>query len=190
MSKAVSALGGVTYDGYVQVAEGGPQGMITLRADAAGMAAGLAALGLPVPAQRRIETAAGVGADRAVAWMSPDEVLILLPYAGVAQAVAAVETALAGRHHLVADVSDARTLLRVRGAAAREVVAKACPVDLSPAVFGPGEMRRTRAAQVAAAIWLSAEDEISVICFRSVGRYAFDLFATLARPGAEVGLFR
>lgn len=186
MSDAVSALGGVSYDGYVRVAEQGPQGMIVLRSKGDGLAGALAALDLPVPAQRRIET---VG-DRAVAWMSPDEYLIWLPYAQVADAVQALGAALAGRHHLVADVSDARAVFTVTGQDAREVLAKACPVDFAPAAFGAGEVRRTRAAQVAAAVWMNAEDRFTLVCFRSVGRYVFDLLSTLARPGSEVGLFR
>jgi sarcosine oxidase, subunit gamma len=186
MSESVSALGGVSFDGYVRVAEQGPQGMIVLRSKGDGLAEALAALGLPVPGQRRIE----VAGDRAVAWMSPDEVLIWLPYAEVPQAVQALGATLAGKHHLVADVSDARAVFTVTGPGAREVLAKACPVDFAPAAFGPGEVRRTRAAQVAAAVWMSGEDTFTLVCFRSVARYVFDLLSTLARPGAEVGLYR
>lgn len=186
MSEAVSALGGVAYDGYVRVAEQGPQGMIVLRSKGDGLDGALAALGLTVPGQRRIV----VAGNRAVAWMSPDEYLIWLPYPQVPQAVQALEAALEGRHHLVADVSDARAVFTVSGAGAREVLAKACPVDLAPGVFGPGEVRRTRAAQVAAAVWMSGEDTFTLVCFRSVARYVCDLLSTLARPGAEVGLYR
>jgi sarcosine oxidase subunit gamma len=186
MSEAVSALGGVAYDGYVRVAEHGPQGMIVLRSKGDGLEGALAALGLTVPGQRRIV----VAGERAVAWMSPDEYLIWLPYAQVAEAVAALEAALAGKHHLVADVSDARAVFTVTGAGAREVLAKACPVDFAPGVFEAGEVRRTRAAQVAAAVWMSGEETFTLVCFRSVGRYVFDLLSTLARPGSEVGLFR
>lgn len=186
MSEAVSALGGLVHDGYVRVAEVGPQGMIVLRSKGDGVAEALAGLGLPVPEVRRI-VAAG---DRAVAWMSPDEMLVMLPYGEVAQAVAALSAALAGKHHLVADVSDARAVFTITGDGAREVLAKCCPVDLAPEVFGPGEVRRTRAAQVAAAVWMSEDDRFTLVCFRSVARYVFDLLSTLARPGAEVGLFR
>lgn len=186
MSEAVSALGGLAFDGYVQVAETGPQGMIVLRSKGDGLEGALAALGLPVPGQRRIVQAG----ERAVAWMSPDEYLIWLPYPQVAAAVAALEAALAGRHHLVADVSDARAVFTLRGAGAREVLAKACPVDFAPGVFEPGEVRRTRAAQVAAAVWMSGDETFTLVCFRSVARYVFDLLSTLARPGSEVGLYR
>ncbi len=186
MSEAVSALGGVSYEGYVRVAEVGPQGMIVLRSKGEGLAAALGRLGLPVPGQRRIEA---VG-DKAVAWMSPDEYLIWLPYAGVGHAIDTLGTALAGQHHLIADVSDARAVFSVSGAGAREVLAKCCPVDFAPGVFQPGEVRRTRAAQVAAAVWMSGDDAFTLVCFRSVARYVFDLLSTLAKPGAEADLFR
>ncbi len=186
MSDAVSALGGVAYDGYVRIAESGPHGMIVLRSKGDGLAQALAGLGLPVPGVRRIESAG----DRAVAWMSPDELLVMLPYAQVAAAVAELETVLAVQHHLVADVSDARAVFTVTGKGAREVLAKCCPVDFAPGVFEAGEVRRTRAAQVAAAVWMSGDEAFTLVCFRSVARYVFDLMSTLARPGAEVGMFR
>ena len=50
-------------------------------------------------------------------------------------------------------------------------------------------MRRTRLAQVPAAIWLSETDEISVIAFRSVARYVFDILALSADDSGRVGYF-
>lgn len=188
MPNAVSALQGASYSGFVEVTEVGPIGMITLRAALTQpklAKAVQAAIGIAVPDLRRIETRG----DSAVAWMAPDELLLILPYAGVQGALAALEAALAGQHFLAVDVSDARAVFRVRGAGARDVLAKLCPVDLSPAAFQPGEIRRTRAAQVPAAIWRSAADEFSLVSFRSVAGYVFALLQASATPGGEVGLF-
>ncbi len=121
--------------------------------------------------------------------MSPDEVLILCPYAEVPEALAELESALAGTHHLIANVSDARALITVSGADAREVLAKLTPADLSPDAFGPGEFRRTRLAQVPAAFWMRDEMTFQVVCFRSVAQYVFDVLAMSARPGSEVAFF-
>ena len=187
MSDVISPLGGKTVQGYVTVREIGPLGMITLRcahSDPA-LAPALAALSLDMPGVRRIEA----DESRACAWMSPDELLLVLPYGEVAQALATLASKLVGTHHLAADVSDARAVFRIKGQGVREVLAKLFPVDLSPAVFGPGEIRRTRAAQVAAAFWLSAEDEATLVSFRSVAGYVMGLLETSARPGSEVGLF-
>ena len=121
--------------------------------------------------------------------MAPDEVLIVLPREGVSEALATLGTSLGGAHHLVADVSDMRAVFRVEGGiAAREAVAKLAPVDLAPGVFEPGEVRRTRLAQIAAAIWME-DGGITLVCFRSVARYAFDALCRSASEDARVGYF-
>ncbi|MBC57956.1 MAG: sarcosine oxidase subunit gamma [Confluentimicrobium sp.] len=188
MSDPVSALNGAAYDGVVRVEELGLRGMITLRGDHASVAVKNAATGVAgvdFPDALACDT---VG-ERGLAWMSPDELLVLVPYAEADRAVAAMQTELAGTHSLVVNVSDARAMFRISGPAAREVLAKLCPVDLSPGAFGPGDFRRTRAAQVPVAFWMQAEDAFALICFRSVAGYVFDLLKTAARPGGEVGYF-
>jgi len=168
-----------------------PAGMITLRGDLASAdvaKAVRAATGCDLPLQRRIL----LEGERGVAWMSPDELLVLVPYADAGATVSKMRAALAGVHHLVVDVSDARAMFSVTGTsgiAAREVLAKLAPVDLSPHAFTPGMIRRTRAAQVPVAFWMTSEDAFRLICFRSVARYMLDLLTTSAAPGGEVGLF-
>lgn len=182
MSEPVSALKGATATGFAAIREVGPVGMITLRVkpDVKALAKAIkAAVGTGVPAVRRIE----IAGDRACGWMSPDEYLLVLPYAAVAGALEAIAKAMGGEHHLAVDVSDARAVFRVEGGKADQVLAKLSPVDF--AKLEPGELRRTRAAQVAAAFWKDG-DGFTVVCFRSVGRYVFDLLATSAAPGSEL----
>ena len=190
MSEALSALNGAFHKGAVTVEDIGPQGMITLRgnlADETLMAAVKQATGADVPALRKI-THAG---PCSVAWMSPDELLILLPYGDVTAALDVLNAAMAGSHFLAVNVSDARALFRLTGkpAAVREVIAKLAPADLSADAFAPGDIRRSRMAQVAAAFWLPEEGVAQVVCFRSVAKYAFDVLATSAQAG-PVGYFR
>jgi sarcosine oxidase, subunit gamma len=183
MSEPRSALGGAVAAGFASVREIGPVGMITLRAkpEAAGLAKAVkAAVGTGLPGVRQIVTEG----DRACGWMSPDEYLLVMPYAAVAGALEAIGKAMAGAHHLAVDVSDARAVFRVEGAKADQVLAKLSPVDF--ATLAPGELRRTRAAQVAAALWREG-DGFTVVCFRSVARYVFDLLASGAKPGSELG---
>lgn len=188
MSEPVSALGGVSFDGLARVEELGLGGMITLRGDLGARAVKSAiksAAGVDLPGANQIATSdAG-----AVCWMSPDEVLVLCGYEQVGATIAALGSALAKQHHLVADVSDARAAFRVSGAAAREVVAKLCPVDLSPAGFGVGQFRRTRMAQVPAALWVEADGAVRIVCFRSVAEYVFGILKAAARPGSDVGYY-
>ena len=183
MSKAVSALGGVSHEGFAKVAEAGLRGMITVRGDlgsAAMKKAVKAATGTAVPAPRRI----AVAGDKAAAWMSPDELLVMVPYEAANETVAALEKALAGEHHLVADVSDARAVFTVRGAKADQVLMKLCPVDM--ATLAEGEIRRTRAAQVAAAFWKSEAETFTLVSFRSVAGYVMGLLETASRSGGEI----
>jgi sarcosine oxidase subunit gamma len=156
--------------------------MITLRAKAGtkGLDKAIkAAVGTKVPALRRIEWAG----DRGCGWMSPDEFLLVLPYAEVGAAMAALEKALTGEHFLAADVSDARAIFRVEGAKAAQVLAKLSPVDLE--TLAPGELRRTRVAQVAGAFWAD-EAGYALVCFRSVAAYVMGLLEHSARPGSEL----
>jgi sarcosine oxidase subunit gamma len=187
MSNAVSALQGAVAKGEVTVRAAGLQGMITLRGDL--QASKLrsvckAVTGATFPGVGQV-TMAG---DTALAWMSPDEMLLLVPHHGVADAIAKIDKALAGHHYLAENLSDARALIFVEGTFAREVMAKNAPVDLHPDTFKTGDFRRTRLGQVAAAFWMKDADTFAVICFRSVADYTFKLLAAGAKGGA-VGHF-
>lgn len=182
MSEPVSALDGAMSEGFAKIREIGPLGMVTLRckSDVKALPKAIkAAVGTAVPELRRIV----VAGDHACGWMSPDEYLLVMPYAAVPAALDAIAKAMGTAHHLAVDVSDARAVFRVEGAKADQVLAKLSPVDF--ATLAEGELRRTRAAQVAAAFWKDG-DGFTVVCFRSVGRYVFDLLATSAKPGSEL----
>lgn len=183
MSNAVSALNGRIAPGEVTIRDAGLRGLITLRGDLTDKSLRSvckALTGLAVPDIGRIVQ----DGAKALCWMSPDELLVLLPYAEAAAAIAQIDKALAGKHYLAVDVSDARALITAEGRFAREVIAKLAPIDLHPDSFVPGMMRRTRLAQAAAAVWMPDADTVEVICFRSVAEYLFDLLAKSAKAGA------
>lgn len=187
MSEAVTELGGKVAEGWVTVRDAGLRGMITLRGDLQDTTLRKACrdlTGMDVPADRGVVAEGQTG----ICWMSPDELLILVPYAEVEPALAKLHKALKGGHYLAENASDARTVMFVEGAGAREVIAKLAPVDLHTESFGPGEMRRTRLGQVAAAFWMRDAETFEVICFRSVGDYAFSLLAASAEAG-PVGVY-
>ena len=190
MSEPGSALPGAAYQGTARIEEAGPVGMVTLRGDHADPAlrdAVRAVAGVDLPGQRRIAMEGGRGA----AWMSPDELLILVPHAEAAATAMRLADLLNGNHHLAADVSDARAVFRLSGGNAREVLAKLSPTDMAPGRFAAGEVRRTRLAQVAAAFWTDGGDPetFTIVCFRSVAQYVFDLLKLSAEPGSEIGLW-
>ncbi|GGH26579.1 sarcosine oxidase subunit gamma [Cribrihabitans marinus] len=188
MSDAVSALGGVSFDGIARIEECGLQGMITLRGDLSDQA--LAAAVTRATGQKKLPEAnrARVAGESGVCWMSPDELLLLVPYEEVGGRLEALVAALKDSHALAVNVSDARAVFRVTGDAAREVLAKLAPVDLSRDAFQPGRFRRTRLAQVPAAFWMEEDESFRIVCFRSVADYVFKLLKVAAQPGSKVGV--
>ncbi len=188
MSEPVSALNEVAFDGLCQVRESGLQGMITLRGDLSDPAIAEVVsqiAGVDMPGQRGVF----IGETRGLLWMSPDEALMLCPYAEAAQLVSDLTERLGTAHALAVDVSDARAVFTLRGPHLREVIAKLAPVDMSPAAFTPDMVRRTRFAQVAAAFWLVDDETARIVCFRSVAPYMFALLCNAATPGTAVGMF-
>ena len=190
MSDAVSALQGATFTGAITIEEAGLRGMITLRGDLAdtqlqGVVKDLAGTGFPA------ERGAVSDGERGICWMSPDELLILVPYDDVGSALSSIGEKLNGMHHLAANVSDARCVFSLSGkdTAIRETLAKLTPADMRRSALPAGEMRRTRLAQVPAAIWFEDEGHATVICFRSVAEYVFGILKQSASLGAEVGYF-
>ena len=186
MSNAVSALNGKLAAGEVTIREAGLRGMITLRGDLAfsklkSICTGLTGVDFPASGQ------ANCVGDKGLCWMSPDEILILVPYTEVGAALDIIARGMKKKHHLAENVSDARALITVEGAYAREVIAKLAPVDLHPDAFQPGSFRRSHLGQAAAAFWMRDADTIELICFRSVAEYVFDLLADAAKAG-PVGL--
>lgn len=145
--------------------------MVTLRAkaDAAGLAAALGA----IPPVRGI-VASG---ERRIAWMSPDEYLILTTPGDVPQVLGHIAETMGNAHHLAVDVSGARAVFHLAGPAADAALSRLCPVDF--ARLPPGEIRRTRLAQVACALWREG-DGITVVTFRSVASYAFEVMRMAA----------
>ena len=132
------------------------RGELSLLAKAAGMAA---------PERRMSVVSEGCRLN----WMSPDELLLICPQPDAVRRTAELEAALQGEFSTVADVSDARKVFDVTGERAEIALAHLMPVDF--ATLAPGEVRRTRMAQVAAALWREG-DGWRLICFRSVARYA------------------
>lgn len=183
MSEALSALNGKVAAGEVTIRDAGLRGMIILRGDLSDKKLRnvcKSVTGLAVPSQG----SANSDGEKGICWMSPDELLVLVPYSDVAAAIATIDQALSGQHYLAENVSDARALILVEGTFGREVIAKLAPADMHPDSFQPGDFRRTRLGQVAAAFWMRDDDTFEVICFRSSAEYTFNLLAASAQAGA------
>ena len=185
MSETVSAASEAVYEGYVTVTRGSETGMISVRGDLSDpkfKKAIKASTGLNVPDRGMILH----NKKASLAWMSPDELLVFTNYDQARAQAETLDKALAGTHHLVANVSDAREMFTLQGDKVREVLAKLSPADVTGAAFAPGQMRRSRVAQVAAGFWLLDDETAKLVCFRSVSGYVFDLLKHAARPGSEI----
>ena len=185
MSKLQTQDKPADFEGIARISQVFGLGMLTLRGDFLDkkFQVGLkkaTSLSLPVP--RQIEQAGALS----IAWMSPDEALLIGPEEEVSEVLPLLDAALKNYHAMVVDVSDARAVFAISGGAARSVVAKLAPVDMRVSGFPVAEIRRTRFGQIAAAMWLPAEAEIRVICFRSVARFMFKQLCVAAAIGAEV----
>ncbi len=185
MSDPVTATGGARFAGSdCAISDLGALGMVAIRGEAgdpAFAAAVQAETGFALPPVRRFEGEAEAG----LCWMSPDEWLLTCPYAEAEARAGRLRAAFGGLHALAVNVSDARAAFRIEGEGARALLARGAPVDLAPAAFGEGDVRRTRLGQVAAAFWLGRDGAFRLVCFRSVGAYVFDWLKASAASGAR-----
>ncbi|KAA8613108.1 sarcosine oxidase subunit gamma [Salipiger aestuarii] len=184
-SDVMAPMQGARSEGVVTVGALPAQGQITLRCDLSddfrwklGETLGFA---VPEP------LGATSDGDRALLWMSPDELLLLCPYDAVPTLMAQLGQVFDGWFIAIADVSDARAQFRITGGHLRDVLAKLTPVDMAPQAFVPGMVRRSRLAQVAAGYWMRDADTMQIFVFRSVAEYAFGVLTLAAGAGGEVG---
>ncbi|MCF3973700.1 sarcosine oxidase subunit gamma [Paracoccus salsus] len=155
-------------------------GMIAIRADLSRAGDAIAgAAGLAIPDVTRHTT----DGSRTLGWMSPDELLLILPAQELPEALSALDQALTGEHALVVDVSDARAVFDVLGPHAGDVIAKLSPADLD-ALPSDG-LRRSRAAQTAVALW-RIEGGMRLIGFRSTADYLGLILRNAAIPGSRL----
>ena len=113
------------------------RGIVTLRgkADDAGFAAAAKkALGFALPTAAC--TSAGKGEVTAL-WQGPDEWWIVTADDG-GEMADRLRKALDGQHAAITEVGESRCCIRVAGPHARDLLAKGCPLDLHPRVFGAG----------------------------------------------------
>jgi len=177
----------VAQDGQtIRIADRGPVGQVTLRGDLslpALQAAVTAGTGVGVPGPLM----ASFDEDTGAVWMSPDELLLLTAYDEADALVAALGEALAGKHHMALNVSDARAVIALSGPGVAEVLAKGAPLDLSPSAFPAGTARRTHIAGIAVGLWRKTGQEWEVVCFRSFAQHLFDWLVASSTEGSEVG---
>jgi sarcosine oxidase subunit gamma len=140
--------------------------MVSLRVDPASPAANAieGVLGTELPRRAGDVTSHG---PHSVLWQGPDEWLVV-SQAPADALVAALHETVAGAHAAVVDVSANRTVLELKGASARAVLQKGCPLDLHPRAFAPGQAVTTTLARIPLVLWQVGPD-----CYRLLPRASF-----------------
>jgi sarcosine oxidase, subunit gamma len=117
--------------------------MVDLWVDPSGAGGAAAAGVLGVAALPTTPSTLVDGPDAAVIWFGPQEWLICSSSRTGEDLEAALRDATAEHGGAAVDVSAQRTAVRLRGARARDVLAKGCSIDLHPTEFAPGAAVQT-----------------------------------------------
>lgn len=163
------------------------QGHLNLRGDAADPAFAEAVarvLGAPLPAAPNTTRVSG---PCTICWLGPDEWLVVTSEDRAAPLAQALRQALEGVHSSVTDVSGGQTILVLRGAAVRDLLAKGCPLDVHPAAFAPGACAQSHLAKAPVLLRALQDDTMEIVVRRSFADY---LWAWIEVAAAEYGLVR
>lgn len=174
-------------DTYVSIREIPTRGMIDLGghiSDRKFMSAAKDVLGIDLPKAPR--TSRSFGEVKAL-WLSPDQWLILCSHSKADTLQVELSNALTKCHASAVDVSDMRSIIRLEGDGAREVLMKSGSLDFTDGEFAPGYVRRMRFAEIAALIHIVEPNIIDLYVFRSHAQYAFDFLRKAARNGSKIG---
>lgn len=169
----------------IRYAENGLRGHINLRGDAADPAFAHAVarvLATPLPT---VPNTTRNGDRCTLYWLGPDEWLVATSGEHAAPVAQALRDALAGVHSSVTDVSGGQTVLVLRGAAVRDLLARGCPLDLHAATFAPGACAQSHLAKAAVLLRPLPDHGMEVIVRRSFADY---LWAWIEVAAAEYGL--
>jgi sarcosine oxidase subunit gamma len=182
----------VTGARHVRVSERRFTTMVSVRVDPTSIAANKieGVLGTPLPRTAGDVTSQG---QHSVLWQGPDEWLVISKMSADTL-VAALEESVAGAHAAVVDVSANRTVLELRGAAARAVLQKGCPLDLHPRAFAPGRAVTTTLARIPLVLWQDGPESYLLLPRSSFADYvarwlldASEEFASDFRDGGDLG---
>jgi methylglutamate dehydrogenase subunit D len=153
-----------------------------------GMAAAIveaarAAYGVALPLTPRCE---GSGALTFI-WAGPERWLVIAEKQSseaLAQSLASVFAGLAA----IAEQGDGRTIIRISGPRARDVLAKILAIDLHPRAFRPGDTAITGAAHIEVQIWqIDDAPRYEIALFRGfAGSFWHWLVESAAAYGYEV----
>ncbi len=157
----------------------------------------VAAIGGEIEATRRgITTAVGLTPDaqpnRAVAsertsvlWVGPGRWLVVEPERADANLEALLRSALPASQTALIDLSSSRTVLRIAGPSARDLLAKGCAIDLHPEAFSAGACAQSLLGHVA--MLVHAVDDAPTLDIYVARSFGLTVWEWLTELAAEYG---
>jgi sarcosine oxidase subunit gamma len=112
--------------------------------------------------------------DRRALWLAPDEWLVVAPDGQQDILEQALRNRLDGAFGSIVDVSANRTVLEIRGAKARELLAHGVPIDLDARSFGPGRCAQSLLAKAQVIIERHDGSAFQIYARTSFARYLAD----------------
>ena len=164
------------------------RGHINLRGDAkdphfTGAVGGVMGDGLPIVPNTLTELD-GIS----MYWLGPDEWLIVTPDDRRVAILRQLREVLAKLHVAITDVSGGQTALHLQGRHVRDVLAKGCPIDFPPRVFGIGQCAQSHLGKAPILIGqIEEQPHYELIVRRSFADYLWTWLETSAEEyGFEV----
>lgn len=146
--------------------------------DAAFVATVTQTLGMALPTQANTGSFTG---EQQLLWLGPDEWLFKTSPDQADRIGQALRSALAGVHHAVVDVSSGYTTLVVNGPATPMLIARGCPLDLHPKVFGTHAVAQSHIAKASVVLVATeAGQTFEITVRRSFTRYLRDWLCAAA----------
>jgi sarcosine oxidase subunit gamma len=114
-------------------------------------------------------------------WLGPDEWLIVTPDESRKRIEADLRRALKGQPFALTDVSGGQTALHLHGSRVRDVLAKGCPIDFHPRVFGIGQCAQSHLGKAPILIGqIEEQPYFELIVRRSFAEYVWTWLETAA----------
>ncbi|MWA21171.1 sarcosine oxidase subunit gamma, partial [Burkholderia pseudomallei] len=116
-------------------------------------------------------------------WLVADEWLMRSNGAVAAGALeATLAQAVQGLYAAAVDVGSGYTVVEVSGARARDVLARGCPLDLHPRVFGVGQCAQSHYFKASITLVPTGDDSYDIVVRRSFADYFCRIMLDAATP--------
>ncbi|MGF6960057.1 sarcosine oxidase subunit gamma [Paraburkholderia youngii] len=119
-------------------------------------------------------------------WLGPDEWLVRSEAAHdatrTAPLLALLGAAFAGVFASAVDVGSGYTVLEIKGTRTRDVLARGCPLDLHPKLFGVGQCAQSHYFKASITLLPTGADSFDIVVRRSFADYFVRIMLDAAEP--------